>query len=370
MPAHGAHVALATLAVAITWSQCVNPAGAHAPGEEFTYLNMFRKAQSTKGHYDTDSFVNAGHASGGEAGSAPHRRLHSSSRKKPAAGLNAPGEPEGDVAPEEDATIGGRRRRLRSSTSESSAAATDDAGGEAASALTGRGSEGDDGKDAPRHEPEQEFNSEAGPPAHKDAPAAKQHETMFEGVGGNSDGEDIKRVSYMLMKILKQYKAQSMVDVPCRAHASWMHKFLVHVEQEIPDFKYFCVDSNQELLQAVKLRVKGKANAKFIARQFWLEKLPRADLVFSWSGLEKMKEENVLKFFRNVGTSDRHKYVILGNHMKGSKLLKKKATAMNVRKSPFLLTQPMRVVSKLSVDPVRKQMYVYKADEMRVNWEA
>lgn len=209
---------------------------------------------------------------------------------------------------------------------------------------------------------------EAGPSkaAEVKAPAAKgkAKTSQFEGVGATVDGEDIKRVSFMLMRLLKQYKAQSMVDVPCRAHGSWMHTFLDHVEKEIPDFQYYCVDTSTEILQAIKKRVGGKCRAKFVSRKFWSEKLPRADFVFSWSGLDKMQKQNVAAFFEKLNTSGRQKYVLIGSYMKGSKFQKKKKALLNVRTKPFKLRKPLRVVSKLSTEPVRKQLYIYKTGEM------
>eukprot|EP00173_Palmaria_palmata_P004754 Plantae.Rhodophyta-Palmaria_palmata.ctg7155.p1 GENE.Plantae.Rhodophyta-Palmaria_palmata.ctg7155~~Plantae.Rhodophyta-Palmaria_palmata.ctg7155.p1 ORF type:complete len:172 (+),score=27.69 Plantae.Rhodophyta-Palmaria_palmata.ctg7155:329-844(+) len=169
----------------------------------------------------------------------------------------------------------------------------------------------------------------------------------------------------MLFRLLKQYKAQSMVDVPCRAHGTWMHKLLEHVEAEIPDFQYYCVDTSTDILQAIKQRVGGKCRAKFVFRKFWSEKLPRADFVFSWSGLDKMQKDNVAAFLKKLHNSDRHKYVLLGSYQKGSKVQKKKATLLNLRAKPFNLGKPLRVVSKLSIAPVRKQMYVYEASQMQ-----
>lgn len=361
------HVLGVLVAALVGFCACMQPGDAHANGAEFTYLNMFQPKDVGE-HINTESFINAEPSSGGSSRKSEpaKRRLHGSVKK--AERIEAPDnalrlqkstfsdDEKNEDAPE-DPPVALHRRKLRSS---------DDA-----STKSDKKKVENDNSEAALvdHEPDVVQKS-AGDDSHERSQAeAAPAGRIFEGVGGTKDGEDIKRVSFMLMRLLKQYKAESMVDVPCRAHASWMHKFLVEAEREIPNFKYFCVDSNKEILQAMKARVKGRANAKFILRLFWKEKLPRADVVFSWSGLDKMKHENVVKMLRNIATADRHKYVIVGNHVKGSKILAKKARELNFRSEPFRLQKPMRVISKLSVDPVRKQMYLYKSQEMKKSWE-
>jgi hypothetical protein len=194
---------------------------------------------------------------------------------------------------------------------------------------------------------------------------SKPLNAQFEGISRVKDGEDIKRVSFMLMRILQQYKIKSFVDVPCRAHASWMHNFLSHALMKIPDLRYICVDTNREILKAVRQRVGEGVNARFVLRQFWTDQLPKADLVFSWSGLDGMRRENVVKFMMKVANSDRHKYFIVGSHGMDSRTAQSKATPINVRQAPFNLPQPMRVISQVSVGSVKKQMYIYKPDGMR-----
>lgn len=361
------HAVAAIAAAFVGFIASIQPGDAHTSGAEFTYLNMFQPKAVGDGHIDTGDFINAKPLSiDYDSKKKPRKhRLHGTVKKAErvqapdsASRLQIPFLSEYDVVEKGDdeppATM--HRRRLRS---EPAIDDEDDEGSEKERKNEERSSDG---------EPQEKENTGRGSPEGSSSESGAAP-IIFEGVGGKKDGEDIKRVSFMLMRLLKQYKLESMVDVPCRAHASWMHKFLAEVDREIPNFKYFCVDSSKEILQAVKARVKGKANAKFILRLFWEEKLPRADVVFSWNGLDKMKRGNVAKLFRNIAVSDRHKFLIVGNHMKGSKVLSKKAKELNVRSEPFRLQKPMRVISKLSVDPVRKQMYFYKTKEMKENWD-
>lgn len=187
------------------------------------------------------------------------------------------------------------------------------------------------------------------------------------------NGEDIKRLSMMLMKIIKQYHVKSIVDVPCRAHAHWMPIFLQHVVEQAKDkeaLNYICVDSSGTILKELKRRTPKGVTATFLVRRFWEEGLPKGDLVFSWAGLDNMKQKNVLKYVRNLSTSGkRHMLVILGSH---SGELAKKGTPeriarftfggkpINFRGKPFFLAKPMRIIGEVSSEGNDKQMYIYE----------
>lgn len=191
---------------------------------------------------------------------------------------------------------------------------------------------------------------------------------------GNRNGEDLKRLSMMLMKIIKQYKVKSLVDVPCRAHSHWMPIFLSHIAQSKLKkyFKYYCVDTNKAILKIIKGRSDSEINSKFILKRFWTESLPSADVVFSWSGLDNMKEENVVKYLEQLSVS-KHKLVLLGSH--SGQLEKEGSTEqishftlggkpLNFRREPFKLAKPMRIVGDLSTEGNDKQLYVYEPKGM------
>lgn len=416
---------LSIISVMLTWSSIPLQALGHAPGEEYTYLNMFRKnsAPRRSDQYESISFANA------EIGVRSNTRV---ARKQNRRSLHSvAGNFQDDfmfdlareyVQDKDDLLDGakvalkyprGARRKLASESSsetdesnntedgidpEENEESSDNSNGKkgapnTTTELSNNSDEenednlvveditstkkisvkpvtvkGIDDKDDDFVDADKEnTDTKERPDKSKAVPlkVAGKKQIAFDGVGATVDGEDIKRVSFMLFRLLKQYKAQSMVDVPCRAHGTWMHKLLEHVEAEIPDFQYYCVDTSTDILQAIKQRVGGKCRAKFVFRKFWSEKLPRADFVFSWSGLDKMQKDNVAAFLKKLHNSDRHKYVLLGSYQKGSKVQKKKATLLNLRAKPFNLGKPLRVVSKLSIAPVRKQMYVYEASQMQ-----
>lgn len=195
-------------------------------------------------------------------------------------------------------------------------------------------------------------------------------------------GEDIKRLSEMVTKLIRQYRVTSLVDVPCRAHAHWMPNVLRELSKRggggaPSNFRYICVDTNQQVLGYLKRRL-VEANvhrgARFELRKFWNEPLPKADLVLSWAGLDNMSEDNVLGFFKNLAASSgRHKIIIIGSH--SGALVKtgdaekisqftSRGNPINVRKEPFLLAQPGRIIKELCKKGNDKQMYVYVPEKL------
>ncbi|PXF45601.1 hypothetical protein BWQ96_04606 [Gracilariopsis chorda] len=187
-------------------------------------------------------------------------------------------------------------------------------------------------------------------------------------------GEDVDRLMMMLKKLVSQYDIRSMADVPCRAHSHWMSDFLETIAEHNENFKYYCVDTNNKILQAVQKRVGMTVDAKYIKRKFWKEGLPKVDLVFSWSGLDNMKEGNVMRYLHKLGGSGRkHKLIMLGSHSgalarSGSAEEIARFTAdgepHNFRRKPFYLAKPMRIIGDLGKDGNDKQLYVYKPWEM------
>lgn len=110
------------------------------------------------------------------------------------------------------------------------------------------------------------------------------------------EGHNITKLSHMLHRAIHQYKIQSMVDVPCRSHSRWMGQLLQNINPKNGhSFKYFCVDSSAKVLELVESRMGDleDVSTNFIRRKFWKLPIPKADLVFSWEGLGKMKSKNV-----------------------------------------------------------------------------
>lgn len=183
-------------------------------------------------------------------------------------------------------------------------------------------------------------------------------------------GEDVQRLMIMLRKIVTQYDIQSMADVPCRAHAHWMAEWLEQIAEHNENFKYYCIDTNDIILKAVKERVGMTVDSKFVLRRFWKVGLPRVDMVFSWAGLDNMKHENVLRYIHKLSkTGRKHKLILLGSHS-GSLLESANSekiaaftaggTPINLRRRPFYMSKPMRIIDELSKDGNDKQLYIYR----------
>lgn len=230
-----------------------------------------------------------------------------------------------------------------------------------------------------QHEHEQgipkQFEDTSAPKAAKIRAGTKRdskHES-FQGIPNYvRGGHNVTKVSHMLYRAIKQYKINSMVDVPCRAHSRWMGEFLEHVEwEDNKPFSYYCVDSSKKILDLAASRMPQVTGVSVncLRRKFWRERIPRADLVFCWEGLEKMKIENVKRFFEMLKEGKRHKYLLVGSSP-GAKS-NSEGLVLNVRRAPYSYGMPMRIYKQLAVeqDPVgkvvtEKQMYLYRIADM------
>lgn len=190
-------------------------------------------------------------------------------------------------------------------------------------------------------------------------------------------GEDKARLTEMLVKLIRQNDIHSIVDVPCRAHMHWMPDVLL----QVPGVRYICVDTNGQVLRSVKERLVSfdiQNGARFTMRKFWREFLPKGDLVVSWAGLDNMKREHVIDYLRLLSRSGPngkalHKLVVLGSH--SGELEKSGNTdkiaaftsygsSINVRKEPFSLGRPSRIIKQVATNDNDKQILVYSPDNM------
>lgn len=185
-------------------------------------------------------------------------------------------------------------------------------------------------------------------------------------------GENVQRLQMMLFKLIEQYKVQSLADIPCRAHSHWMPSFLSHIQQTHPHFVYYCVDTNREILESLKASFPSlDLTSKFVLRRFWSEGIPRADMVFSWGGLDNMQPEHVRMYLHRLSRTTRHKLIAVGSHpgVDGEEVRKFSmgGKPVNVRRKPYYLKKPMRIIGELGADGNDKQLYIYRAVDMRSN---
>ncbi|GAB0488810.1 hypothetical protein MMPV_000020 [Pyropia vietnamensis] len=188
---------------------------------------------------------------------------------------------------------------------------------------------------------------------------------VFHGVPAqpNQRSDNVTRLSFMLWRVIKTYHIKSLVDVPCRAHGSWMPQLLARLDYDLPEFRYYCVDASPRVIKEAKAMVGDLVDSHFVVRDWWARRLPSADLIFSWRGLDTSPSEHVHRLLSHIPGSDA-KYLLLGSadaHNDGKGLgamgmaaaamgAKKWAPPINFRKAPFRLPQhPMRVIKEVTL---------------------
>lgn len=184
------------------------------------------------------------------------------------------------------------------------------------------------------------------------------------------DGYNITRVSQMLLRVILTQNVYSMVVVPCEKHMSWMGRFLEGTSAQLPKpFLFYCVDSNKRAVKEAEENV-GEidgVNTNFVERQFWNVPLPRAELVFSWDGLDELSILHAHKLLDTVIRQSHHKMVLLGSTP--STKQNSDRAPLNLRRSPFSYTRPWKIFKELysdeSLKGADKQLYLYQVGEMK-----
>lgn len=183
------------------------------------------------------------------------------------------------------------------------------------------------------------------------------------------DGYNITRVSQMLLRVIVTQNIRSMVVVPCGKHISWMGRFLEGTRDQLPKpFVFYCVDSSKRAVREAEDivgEVEG-VNTNFIDRQFWSVPLPRADLVFSWDGLDGLSLLHAHKMLATIIKQGHHKLALLGSTP--STKHNSDRTPLNLRRAPFSYSRPLKMYkelySKESLKGRDKQLYLYEVRKM------
>jgi len=185
--------------------------------------------------------------------------------------------------------------------------------------------------------------------------------------------DDVTRLSFMLWRVIKTYHIKSMVDVPCRAHGSWMPQLLARLDYDLPDFHYTCVDASPRVVKGARAAVGDLVDGHFLVRDWWARRLPPADLVFAWRGLDTAPAEHVHRLLSAVPASGA-KYLLLGSadthndgHGAGAAGGKKWVPPINFRKAPFRLPQhPMRVIKEVTLPSAAhsRSLLLYQVAEL------
>jgi len=197
----------------------------------------------------------------------------------------------------------------------------------------------------------------------------------FHGVPAqpHQKSDDVTRLSFMLWRVIKTYHIKSMVDVPCRAHGAWMPQLLARLDYDLPDFHYTCVDASPRVVKEARAAVGDLVDGHFLVRDWWARRLPPADLVFAWRGLDTAPAEHVHRLLSAIPASGA-KYLLLGSadtHNGGHGAVptggKKWVPPINFRKAPFRLPQhPMRVIKEVTLPSAAhsRSLLLYQVSEL------
>lgn len=182
----------------------------------------------------------------------------------------------------------------------------------------------------------------------------------------NGSGENITQLSLMVYKIAKTEQIKSMAVAPCREVKHWMPAVAQRLDAEIHGFELFCVDIADEKGDLEDLKAAyGSISGAYIqtTAEDLGERFPRGiDLVVSWMGIQKWGLRKSWRFIKGLRRSGA-RMCLLGNNPVGSNA-QMESGIVNVRKSPMLFNEPLRVIGKVSQDD-QKQLLLYAMDKLR-----
>lgn len=369
---------VSTTLVALLLSVLVN---GHKRGEEFSYLSMFLERDDNNSELDLDSLYRTYAKAGTKEFSRKRRKLQNNpvapEKKKPifsgepVSASDSDGDNSGDTKKDDDKDKDNKDKDSNnnsdvetSSSSSSSDESTDKKKNKDSSDSSSSSSNDSTTSSSSDDDDDNNVHNDVNDISASDL--AEKH------------GEDIERLTSMLSKLIKQYDVKSIVDVPCRAHAHWMPGVLSSVGASV---NFICVDPSNKVLDSVRERLEKKnvtegRNVRYVQRKFWGEGLPKGDLVVSWSGLDNMDTAHVAKYLRRLGSrkeAGKHKLIVIGSHsgeLQKSGDLDKIArftsygTPINVRRPPFNLARPARIIKQVATNGNDKQMYVFFQDKL------
>lgn len=226
--------------------------------------------------------------------------------------------------------------------------------------------------DAPDNVPEQataKSSTDSGGPVQKNMEMKSQIATSERYKGSKSGlvkGENTTQLSLMVYKVAKSEKILSMAAAPCREVSHWMPEVAIRLEFEIPEFRFYCIDteeppgSMEDLKQAY-----GEISGGFL--QAVAEDVGQAvpknmDLVVSWMGMQQWGIRKSWRFIKGLRRGGVRMALFSNNPMSSNADLS--AGTLNVRKSPMLFNEAWRIFRKVSTDD-NKQLVLYSMDGVR-----
>lgn len=99
-------------------------------------------------------------------------------------------------------------------------------------------------------------------------------------------GQNVTRVSYALYKIIKLFGFLSLTDYPCGWHTEWMPGMVQRVEFDLPQFKYFGIDTNASGVGAARRALGDSGDPDFTIGDV-RESIPnKTEILMHWTELD------------------------------------------------------------------------------------
>lgn len=195
-------------------------------------------------------------------------------------------------------------------------------------------------------------------------------------------GDNITQLSNMVYKVAKEEKVHRLAVAPCRTSLKWMPDVVRKLEYEIPGFKFYCVDTwekgspesgGQELgsltLADISAAFADCASTEVLSMPISKTEslFPRdIDLVVSWMGMQAWGTRKAWRFIKGLRRSGT-RLGLFGNDPRAKNAESDEKRRLNVRKSPMLFNEPLRVISRVGEDEEEnpKQLLLYPMDGIR-----
>lgn len=206
------------------------------------------------------------------------------------------------------------------------------------------------------------------PSTTEEADSGSERGGKFMGVRNveKGSGENITQLSLMVYKIAKTEGVTSLAVAPCREVMHWMPTVAKRLEAEVAGFEFFCIDITDEPEAMSDLRqAYGDLSGAYIqsSADEIGERFPRGvDLVVSWMGIQKWGIRKSWRFIKGLRRSGARLCLLGNNSVRNNADVD--SGIVNVRKSPMLFNEPMRVINKVG-DDADKQLLLYAMDKIR-----
>lgn len=181
--------------------------------------------------------------------------------------------------------------------------------------------------------------------------------------------ENATQLTNMVYKIAKQEGVINLAAAPCHKTLAWMPKVVAKLENDLPAFTFHCVDTRMPTEESDDLVSAFETSTSVQFSQVGpteteSEFPENMDLVVSWMGMQEWGAGQSWRFVKGLRRKGA-KLVLFGNVADGRNTAPENHS-LNLRQSPLLFKNPVRVVSGVGVeDGNPKQLLLYKMDSIR-----